>query len=74
MRHFGSLTHPSVQPRIDAGWPGEMIVSGLTIAQSWIQHRRQRRALASLDDRMLRDIGLTRFDAAKEINKPFWQG
>jgi uncharacterized protein YjiS (DUF1127 family) len=25
-----------------------------------------------LDERMLRDIGLTRFDAEYEINKPFW--
>ncbi|MEX2201117.1 MAG: DUF1127 domain-containing protein [Dongiaceae bacterium] len=35
---------------------------------------RQRRALARLDDAALRDIGLTRADAAKEAAKPFWRG
>lgn len=74
MRHFDGITHPSVHPRIDAGWPGEMIVSRLRIAQSWIERRRQRHALAALDDRLLQDIGLTRFDVKKEYNKPFWQG
>jgi uncharacterized protein YjiS (DUF1127 family) len=34
---------------------------------------RQRRALAELDDRLLRDIGLTRADAWHEIRKPFWR-
>lgn len=39
----------------------------------WIERLRQRRALASLDERMLRDIGITRFDAARECDKPFWR-
>lgn len=33
----------------------------------------QRRVLATLDDRMLKDIGLTRVDAAQECAKPFWR-
>ena len=33
----------------------------------------QRRALAALDGRMLKDIGLTTGDAARESAKPFWQ-
>jgi uncharacterized protein YjiS (DUF1127 family) len=32
-----------------------------------------RHELASLDDRELWDIGLTRNDAANEANKPFWE-
>jgi len=39
----------------------------------WMERVRQRRALADLDDRLLRDIGLTRADVWLEIKKPFWR-
>jgi len=42
-------------------------------AEGYISRSRQRRALAELDDRLLRDIGLTRYDVALEASKPFWQ-
>ena len=35
--------------------------------------QRQRHDLAQLDDRMLRDIGLSRVDAEREATKPFWR-
>ena len=41
--------------------------------REWRQRRNGRLELARLDERMLRDIGLTRFDAEHEINKPFWR-
>jgi len=34
--------------------------------------RKSRRALAELDDNLLRDIGLTREDAQSEAAKPIW--
>ena len=34
---------------------------------------RERAELAALDDRMLKDIGLTRADAEFLSNKPFWR-
>lgn len=37
------------------------------------QRRRQRRALARLDDRLLRDIGIDREQARREVAKPFWR-
>jgi uncharacterized protein YjiS (DUF1127 family) len=40
---------------------------------TWIERTRQRRALAELDDHMLRDIGITRVEAARESGKPFWR-
>ena len=40
---------------------------------TWQDRRRQRHALARLDDRMLRDIGVTRCDVWREVNKPFWR-
>jgi uncharacterized protein YjiS (DUF1127 family) len=33
---------------------------------------RQRRELAELDDRMLHDIGITRFEARQEAARGFW--
>ena len=41
--------------------------------QRWQQRSRERAALARLDDRMLRDIGVTRGDVWRELNKPFWR-
>jgi uncharacterized protein YjiS (DUF1127 family) len=37
------------------------------------ERARSRRALLSLDDRELWDMGLTRTDARYEAHKPFWQ-
>lgn len=34
---------------------------------------RERQALAQLDDRLLSDIGITRCDAQREVEKPFWR-
>jgi uncharacterized protein YjiS (DUF1127 family) len=44
-----------------------------TRLSEWRRLSRSRADLARLDDRMLRDIGLTRADAWREINKPFWR-
>ena len=38
-----------------------------------VRRRRQRRALARLDGRLLRDIGVTPEQAAVEARKPFWR-
>ncbi len=39
----------------------------------WQERAEQRHRLAELDERMLKDIGLTRADVQAEINKPFWR-
>ncbi|MCP3866526.1 MAG: DUF1127 domain-containing protein [Gammaproteobacteria bacterium] len=33
----------------------------------------QRRQLAAMDDRMLKDIGISRVEALDEAAKPFWR-
>ncbi|MBM3569216.1 MAG: DUF1127 domain-containing protein [Alphaproteobacteria bacterium] len=39
----------------------------------WRQRAATRYSLAELDERMLRDIGLSRADAQRETDKPFWR-
>lgn len=45
----------------------------IAMLRDWRRRSRERNQLASFDDRMLRDIGLTRADVYREINKPFWR-
>jgi uncharacterized protein YjiS (DUF1127 family) len=39
----------------------------------WLRRLRDRNALATMGDKSLRDIGLTRYDAYREARKPFWR-
>jgi uncharacterized protein YjiS (DUF1127 family) len=43
------------------------------VLREWRRRKNGRLELARLDERMLRDIGLTRVDTFCEINKPFWR-
>jgi uncharacterized protein YjiS (DUF1127 family) len=56
--------------------PGRRLQSLVAIAAlrllRWRELARQRRALLTLDDRMLKDIGITRVDAECEARRPFW--
>lgn len=40
---------------------------------SWYVRHQQRHDLAALDDRALKDLGLSRADVAREVDKPFWR-
>ena len=51
----------------------ELLGDAFTLAYGWRDRRQQRRALLRLDDRMLRDIGLSRADVEREVTKPFWR-
>jgi uncharacterized protein YjiS (DUF1127 family) len=44
------------------------------IFASWRRRARERRELASLDTRTLRDLGLSPGEVQFEANKPFWRG
>ncbi len=39
---------------------------------SYLSLYRQRKALANLDDHLLRDLGLTREEALREADRPLW--
>jgi uncharacterized protein YjiS (DUF1127 family) len=45
----------------------------LATLRGWRRRSRDRHRLVELDDRMLRDIGITRADAIILGNKPFWK-
>jgi uncharacterized protein YjiS (DUF1127 family) len=59
--------------RIDAFSFQNSINKGAARSDLWLARIRQRQALARLDDRLLRDIGVTRDQAKAESRKPFWR-
>jgi len=60
----------SAPPRTAVGGPVAMRLFGLLMI--WFDRVRQRRHVQALDDRMLKDIGLTRADVEGEARKHFW--
>jgi uncharacterized protein YjiS (DUF1127 family) len=55
-------SHPSPRPASLLGW-----------LRAAMDRARQRHRLAELDERLLRDIGLTQGQAQAESEKPFWR-
>ncbi len=53
--------------------PWRLAWRGLEILLLWQERATQRHALAALDDRLLKDMGLSRGAAAVEAAKPFWR-
>jgi uncharacterized protein YjiS (DUF1127 family) len=47
-------------------------IYALEMIVHWAELSRQRRALGMLDDRLLRDIGVSRADIEAETSKRFW--
>jgi len=41
---------------------------------TWQERARQRHSLANLDDRLMKDMGLTPSQVEQELRKPFWRG
>lgn len=60
--------HPRAPARVRA-----VLVGAWSLVREWRRRARSRAELAALDDRTLRDIGLTRADVWQEIDKPFWR-
>ncbi|MGE0162919.1 MAG: DUF1127 domain-containing protein [Dongiaceae bacterium] len=70
-------TREQLQARVGQGQGSGTIgalAAGLAAwAMFWSERTRQRRRLAALDDRILKDIGLSRADVMSESDKPFWR-
>jgi len=43
------------------------------VVRTWRERIRERDAFARLDDRDLRDLGLSRWQVESEVVKPFWR-
>ena len=62
-----TILRPAALPRF-----GSVLVLARLIA-TWRTRMSARRALARLDEHMLRDIGLDRLTANREASRRFWQ-
>ena len=72
---------PDLASRRFAGAPGQWRLEAgrfaagiLATTMVWLERGRSRRSLAQLDERMLKDLGLSRWDIQQEVEKPFWRG
>jgi uncharacterized protein YjiS (DUF1127 family) len=52
---------------------GARMVRTLNALLAWRERARERSALAAMDDRALRDIGVCRAETWVEVEKPFWR-
>jgi uncharacterized protein YjiS (DUF1127 family) len=65
----GSFYVRPIGRKTNATWV--MRVADLVLG--WGERARQRRHLAELDDRLLRDIGVSRVEVEAEVSLPFWR-
>jgi uncharacterized protein YjiS (DUF1127 family) len=56
-----------------ARWGDAAMSTMLARLIEWRWHAAQRDLLRSLDDRMLKDVGLSRADLEREFQKTFWR-
>jgi len=52
---------------------GDAAQSFIATLRTWRRRLRERDQLGRLDDRMLKDIGITRAEALRLSDKPFWR-
>ena len=52
---------------------GGLLRTAVITVYAWQRRAHERHHLADLDERLLRDMGMSRADVAEEIAKPFWR-
>jgi uncharacterized protein YjiS (DUF1127 family) len=71
------MQHPTPDPCSTQQTPrtalGTRLLGLLESLESRLERRRQRRALLTLDDRLLKDIGISRGEALTQGEKPLWR-
>ncbi|WP_119460806.1 DUF1127 domain-containing protein [Rhodospirillaceae bacterium SYSU D60014] len=61
------------KPHSSTHVPSTIARRAIDLVLAWRENARQRRVLAALDERMLKDIGLNRLEVVREVRKPFWR-
>jgi uncharacterized protein YjiS (DUF1127 family) len=51
----------------------ELVHTVAALSRQWLKRVHERGELARLDVSMMRDIGVTPSEVARECNKPFWR-
>lgn len=69
--NFGSISTPKNRSLGFDGVPAPLAAI-LRLLTAWERRIRERDNLAQMDQRFLKDIGVSRMDAVAEIEKPFW--
>ena len=64
---LGSRPLAAARPR------GSLLTRAADGLIGWIERARERRALAAMNEAQLKDVGLTRADVQRELDKPFWR-
>jgi uncharacterized protein YjiS (DUF1127 family) len=77
------ITSPLTGKSIMVLWQEVLKATSIWLAMSFftaigtlfifLERNSQRKALRTLDDRLLKDIGISRTAAVQEANKPFWR-
>ncbi len=53
--------------------PMQVVVRVAGLVAIWERRARERRALGEMSEHMLKDLGISRVDARRESDKPFWR-
>ncbi|MFQ5994081.1 MAG: DUF1127 domain-containing protein [Acidiferrobacterales bacterium] len=70
-----SFTSRATGPAVRSFWNAPRLALSRTAKTffCWQERARQRHALSELDDRLLKDVGISRAEAEREGRKPFWR-
>jgi uncharacterized protein YjiS (DUF1127 family) len=53
--------------------PMQVLVRLADLVAVWERRARERRTLSEMSEHMLKDLGISRVDARRESEKPFWR-
>ncbi|MCZ8149165.1 MAG: DUF1127 domain-containing protein [Roseomonas sp.] len=73
MSDFALGRHSAATTRVQFGWAMAPLSWAFRLVLLMLARHHERRLLASLDARTLRDLGLSREEAGQEAQKWFWQ-